>query len=329
MDVPAAENNNGRRVDARALRFAIIFPVLLCLGLVIGGLLLAGALPRGVELPTGGGPLPVPAFLAVAVALTLLLGIGVGTQGARTTLPRQLRRVLLGVGMALQLASATLFAAALLGQSVQGGAAVQRVDGYVALMGCGLAAAMGVVLALTFKPDEQWTPADDAALAEVLDLEADPDAARDRLGYVIHPRSSVIIMIVLCGLLPGSVLSILSPWLLLVTTLVAVAVVGALCATVHIDRTALTVKLAGLLPVLVIPCTGIDAAVSLVVAARDHGGWGLSRRGGSASFLAASGAAVVLRQGDGGRAVVGAPDLDTADAAAAILNRRAGKPATE
>lgn len=325
MDVSAAENSKERRIDARALRFAIIFPVLLCLGLVGGGLLLARALPDGAELPTGGGTLPLPVFLAVAVAVTLLLGIGVGGMGARTTLPRNLRRVLLGTGMALQLGSVTLFAAALLGQSGQGGAAAQRLDGYVVLMGCGLAAAMGVVLALTFKPDEQWTGTDDAALAEVLELEADPTVANDRLVYAIHPRSSVVVMILLAGILPGAVLTVVSAWFLAAFVAAAVLAIGALCATVHVDRRRLVVKMAGVVPVIVTACTDVEGAVSLDVKAGDYGGWGLRRHSGSESFLAFSGAAVVLRTVQAGRVVLSAPNLDAADDLAAILNRRAGK----
>ncbi|NVM98444.1 hypothetical protein [Arthrobacter sp. SDTb3-6] len=324
MDAPASENSNDRHIDARALRFAMIFPVLLCLGLVGGGLLVAGRLPAGAVLPTGGGVLPLPAFLAVAVAVTLGLGAGIGFFGARTTLPRNLRRILLGTAMALQLASTTVFSAALLGQSGLGGAAPVRLDGYVVMMGCGLAAAMGVVLALTFKPDEQWTGADDEALAELLEIEADPTVANDRLVYAIHPRSSVVIMILLAGILPGGVLTVVSPWLLLALALAAGLVVALLSATVHVDRQRLVVKLAGVVPVIAMACTDVEAAVSLDIKARDYGGWGLRKHSGSESFLAFSGAAVVLRDVRG-RVVLGAPNLDTADDLAAILNRRAGK----
>lgn len=317
--------STGRHLDARALRFAVVFPVLLSLGLVAGGLMVGGQLAGGAELPWGGGPVPLAVFLATGVAAILLLGAGIGSLGARTTLPRTSRRVLLGVAMALQLAACTLFAAALLGQTGQGELPAVRVDGYVMLMGSGLAAAMGVVLALTFKPDEQWSPADDAALAALVETAEDPAAARDRMGYFLHPRSSVIVMILLAAVLPGSLLALLSPWILPALVLAALVVVALLCATVQVDRTQLTVKLLGFIPALVAPCEGIDVAVSLDVAARDHGGWGLRRHSGSATFLAKSGAAVVIRQNNGGSVVVGAPDLDAADELAAILNRRAGK----
>lgn len=99
-----------------------------------------------------------------------------------------------------------------------------------------------------------------------------------------------------------------------------------LCATVDVDRERLRVKLVGVVPVLLVPCQGVDGAVSLDIIAKDYGGWGLRRHSGTATFLTHSGAAVVLRQNDGGKVVLSAPDLDIADDLAQILNRRAGKP---
>ncbi|GAA5230119.1 hypothetical protein [Arthrobacter cryoconiti] len=321
------DSSTERHQDLRALRFAVIFPVLLCLGMVVGGIILSPQLPDGVVLPTGGDPLGLPAFLAVAVAVTLVVGIGVGSQGARTVLSRTTRRILLGLAMALQLASSAVFSAALLGQSAPGPAHADRVDGYVVLMGTGLAAAMGVVLALTFKPDEQWTSSDDAALAAILEHEKDPTAIKDQYQYVLHPRSSVIIMILLAGVLPGALLAILSPWFLLILPLAALLVVAGLCATVRTDRSQLSVKLAGVLPVITVPCTEIEGALSLDIVAKDYGGVGLRRHSGRESFLPTSGAGVVLGLTHGRRAVVGAPTLEAADELAIILNRRAGKTA--
>ncbi|MGP9501752.1 hypothetical protein ACT3TS_06010 [Specibacter sp. AOP5-B1-6] len=319
------DSSTERHLDARALRFALIFPVLLSAGLVVGGLLIGPQLPDGVVLPLGGNPVPLATFLVVGGAGILLLGAGIGSFGAQTTLPRTLRRILLGVAMALQLTVCTLFAAALLGQSEGGGLPAVRVDGYVMLMGSGLAMAMGVVLALTFKPDEQWTPADDQALAAMLDAAEDPAFASDRLAYFLHPRGSVIMMILLAAVLPGALLALLSPWILLALVLAALLVIAMLCATVQVDRRQLTVKLLGVIPAISAPCEGVDAAVSLDIAAKDYGGWGLRRHSGSATFLTSSGAAVVLRQNDGGKVVVGAPNLDLADELSEILNRRAGK----
>ncbi|MCU6481837.1 hypothetical protein [Arthrobacter sp. A2-55] len=327
MDIPAAENGKDRHLDARALRFAIILPVLMSAGLVGGGLLLGGGPAGGTIPPLASAPVPFPVFLAMGVGLILVPGIGVGAQGARTVLPRQLRRILLGLAVTLQMSAVSFFAAALVGQTSQGGLPTEPMDAQVALMGTGLACAMGVVLALTFKPDEQWGASDDAALSELLAIEADPTVANDRLAYAIHPRSSVVIMILLAGLLPGAVLTILSPWFLLALPLLAVLGIAGLSATVHMDRRRLSVKLAGLVPVILVPCTDVDGAVSLDIKAGDYGGWGLRRHSGSESFLAYSGAGVVLRTEKAGRVVVNAPNLDTADDLAAILNRRAGKDA--
>lgn len=319
------ELTHERHIDARALRFALIFPLLLAVGLIAGGLMLAARLPGGAVLPWGGDPVSIPVFLAIGTATILVVGAGLGSFGARTTLPRTLRRVLLGVAMTCQLAACTLFAAALLGQAGDGALPAVRVDGYVMLMGSGLAAAMGVVLALTFKPDEQWTSVDDQALAALLTAEEDPQAAQDRMAYFLHPRSSVIFMILLVALLPGIFLALISPWILLALAAAALATIAMLCATVEVDRERLMVKILGFIPVLVAPCHSVDAAVSLDIVAGDYGGWGLRKHSGSATYLIRSGAAVVLRMNDGGKVVVGAPHLDAADELSEILNRRAGK----
>jgi len=311
-------------VDRRALRFTLIFPVILAGAFAGAGYILGSQVPGGVVLPMGGNPLPLVTYLIVGAVTVIVVGAGIGTQAARTVLPRLTRRIIIGVTMALQLTLCALFAAAIVGQAGGFGQAPVRVDGTVLAAGGGFALAMGVILGMTFKPDEQWTSADDLALA----LEADPRAARDRLSYWTHPRSSVVIMILLAGLFPGALLALISPWFLLALFLLASAVVGFLCGTVQMNRAGLSVRIAGVIPAIVTPCTGVQGAVSLDVKARDYGGWGFHKHGGSATFLASSGAAVVIRCDDGTRVVVGAPNLDTADDLAAILNRRAGKSAT-
>lgn len=319
------DSSPGRHLDVRALRFALIFPALLSAALILGSVLIAAQLPDGVVLPWGGSPVTIPVFLAVGVVAILVLGAGLGSQGARTALPRTLRRVLLGIAMALQLSAFTLFVATLLGQGQHDGLPTTRVDGFVLLMGCGLAASMGVVLALTFKPDEQWTQADDTALLRMLETTRDPGEATDRLSYFLHPRSSIILMILLVAVLPGAFLALISPWILLAMVLCALVVIALLCATVTMDRTGLEVKILGLVPVLLVPCQNVAAAVSLDIVARDYGGWGPRSHSGTATFLSYSGAAVVLRLEDGGKAVVSVPSLDLADELSALLNRRAGK----
>ena len=202
-----------------------------------------------------------------------------------------------------------------------------RVDGFVLLMGSGLAAAMGVVLAMTFKPVEQWGAADDLALARALEAEADPTAANDQLAYFLHPRSSVIIMILLTGILPGTFLALINPWIFPAAVVLALAAVGMLCATVDVDREQLRVKLLGVVPVLAgaVPGGG-RRPCPWTSLPRTTAAGACAGTAASATFLTHSGAAVVLRQNDGGKVVVSAPDLDIADDLAQILNRRAGKP---
>jgi len=277
-------------------------------------------------LPAGGDSVPLAVFLAVGAGAVLLPALVVGIPATRTALPRTLRRIMLGITMALQLSVFSLFVSAILAQGAPaGGAPPERFSSFVFLMGSGLSAAMGVVLGMTFKPDEQWTRQDDAALEAMLEGEADPSAAADRLLFFVHPRSSVVTMILLFGILPGGLLTLVSPWLWLAMIVLASLVCASLCASVHVNRAELRVKLAGILPVIVIPVSHVDAAVSLQVTARDYGGWGLRKHSGEQTFLAGSGAAVVLRMDDGGRAVIGTPNLDVADEVAALLNRRAGK----
>ncbi len=326
MAYDGSQDGSGERpIDARALRFTLIFPLLLAAALFLGGLLIRAQLPHGVVLPTGGEPIPVFSFLGVGAAVIVVLGVGVGGQGARTLLPSMVRRILLGVGMTLQLAAFTLFGAALLGQGAPAGSPKVTVDGFSLLMGCGLAMAMGVVLAMTFKPAEQWSASDDKVLAQMLDAEADPTAINDTMAYFVHPRGSVTLMILLVAILPGAILTVVSPWILLVAVVLALLAISMLSATIQVDRHQLSVKLLGLVPVMAVPCESVDASVSLDITAKDYGGWGLRKHSGSATFLTYSGAAVVLRLNDGGKVVVSAPDLDMADDLSAILNRRAGK----
>lgn len=309
-----------RHFDARALRFVIIFPLLLIAALSGGAFLLRASFAEGAVLPAGGDPVPLVVFLTVGAGSVLLPAVAVGVPATRRVLPSVVRRSLMGVTMALQLAVFSLFVAALLGQGAHAqGLPPERVSGFVFLMGSGLSAAMGVVLGMTFKPEEQWTRADDLALAQIL------SGTNERLQYFVHPRSSVIVMILLIGVLPGGLLALITPWLGLLTVVLALFAIGNLCASVELDHAELRVKLAAVLPVIAIPVQEVDSALALAVLARNYGGVGLRKQSGREGFLASSGAAVVLRMGDGGTAVIGAPNLDVADEVARLLNRGAGK----
>jgi hypothetical protein len=308
-------------LDTRALRFAIGFPVLLAALFVVAGLLLRDDVRLGVVLPWGGDALPIGAYLAVAAAVIAGVGLGIGTQAARTRFPAVLRRVLLAGATGAALLLTTLFASDLVGQAGSGGAPRARLDSIVLAMGSGASLALAVVLGFAFKPDEQWTRRDEEALL----LELDPDLARDLQAYWLHPRSSVIIMILLAGVFPGALLALLVPWLGVLLPVLAVLLLLFLSARVVADRSGVTVRIAGAVPVLRLRVAALEAAAPTVVTAARYGGWGFRRRSGSVSYLAASGPAVVVRLRGGGAAVIGAPSPETADSLAALLNRRAGR----
>ena len=313
------------RIDTRALRFALGFPVVLGVAFGVAGFTLHGEVPHGVVLPVGGPPLPVFGYLGIAAGVIAVVGWGIGTQAARTVLPGLGRRLILGLAVAVDLFLAALFASALVAQAETPPPPGVRLDSIVLATGTGGAVALGVVMGAVFKPDEQWTSRDDQALTFALD----PDLLRDRLEYWIHPRSSVLIMIALCGAFPGTLVALVLPWLGLLIFVLAMAGIAFLCARVAAGRTGVRVFIAGVLPVLECPSTSILGAAATHVTARTYGGWGLRRHGPSSSYLAASGPAVAVRLTDDGGSVIGAPDPDRAEALADLLNRRAGKPADE
>jgi hypothetical protein len=311
------------RIDARALRFALGFPVVLGVAFGVAGFTLHGEVPHGVVLPVGGAPLPVFGYLGIAAGVIAVVGWAIGTQAARTVLPGLGRRLVLGLAVAVDLFLAALFASALVAQAETPLPPGARLDSIVLATGTGGAVALGVVMAAAFKPDEQWTSRDDQALTMALD----PDLARDRLQYWIHPRSSVLVMIALCGAFPGTLVALALPWLGMVIFVLAMATIAFLCARVAADRAGVRVFMAGVLPVLDCPSISVLGAAATNVTARTHGGWGLRRHGPSSSYLAASGPAVVVRLANDGGSVIGAPDPDRAETLAELLNRRAGKPA--
>lgn len=313
------------KIDARALRFALGFPLVLGLSFGVAGFTLRGEVPHGVVLPTGGGPLPIFGYLAVGAGVIAVIGWGIGTQAARTVLPGTGRRLILGLAVAVDFFLAALFASALVAQAGTTEPPSPRVDSIVLATGSGAALALGVVMAAIFKPDEQWTSRDDAALT----LALDPELARDRLAYWIHPRSSVVVMIALAGALPGALVALALPWLGALIFVLALALIAFLSARVDASRAGVHVFIAGVLPVINCSSTAVLGAAAAEVRARNYGGWGFRRHGPSSTYLAASGPAVVVRLTNDGGSVIGAPDDDRAEALAELLNRRAGRAAEQ
>lgn len=315
-----AKGPRSGRTDARALRFAIGFPIVLAAGFVLAAFTLRGEVPRGAALPFGGSPLPFPGYLATSAAAIIAVGEAIGTQSARTVLPAVARRLLLGAAVGVSLFLAALFGSALVAQAGTSQAPSPRVDGIVLAMGCGGALALGTIMAFVYKPEEQWTRRDDEAVLLVLD----PSLAQDRLSYWIHPRSSVIVMILLTGAFPGTLIALVVPWLGVLLFILALALIAFLTARITATTSGVRVQMAGVIAVIRFPVSDVDRATADGVLAREFGGWGLHRRGTTVSYLSASGPAVVVRLSSEATAVLGAPDAARARDLAAKLSKRSG-----
>ncbi len=318
-----AGTNAGERagMDKRALRFSILFPLVLAICFGLAGFTLRGEVPKGAVLPFGGSPLPPVGYLGVGAACIAIAGIALGSQAARTSLPRAARRLLLGAAFSVELFLTALFGSTLVAQAGSGHAPGGQPDPVVLAMGSGAALSLGVVIGMVYKPEEQWTRRDDEALLVALA----PELARNRLMYWIRPRSSVLIMILLAGVLPGALIAVVLPWLGALVFVLALAAVFSLTALVDADRDGARVLLAGVLPVLHAPTATVEGAAVLDTRARDYGGWGLRRHDATVSFMAASGPAVVVRLDDGTAVIIGAPNREEGDALATLLNKYAGR----
>jgi hypothetical protein len=188
-------------------------------------------------------------------------------------------------------------------------------------LGSGAALALGVVMALVFKADEQWSTADDRALQRALELELDPDLARDSVKVWVHARSSVFVMIAIASIYPAALIAVAVPWL--GALLIVAAVLGAafLTARIRVDRSGLRVFAGGFLRVIDVPASSISAVAAAEVRAADYGGWGFRHRDGTAAMLVSSGPAVVVKQVDGRRLAVSGGSAASAERLADVLTR--------
>src|SRR6476620_5589017 len=262
-------------VDARALRFAVGFPVVLAGAFVFSAFLLRADLPNPVAIgwtPDGGAYFaPFGAYAGGGAALILAAGWLVLSQAVPLSRPTVMRRIMMGAGLSVSLFVTTVLAAALVGQAGVPDARESSVDVIVLASGSGAALSLGVIIGFVFKADHQWTPEDDIALQRALEQELDPELAGDSLRFWVHARSSVFVMIAIASLFPASLIAIVVPWL--GALLVAAALVGAafLFARITADRSGLRVFLAGILRVIDVPATAISAAQPADVRAADYG----------------------------------------------------------
>jgi hypothetical protein len=316
-------------VDVKALRFAIGFPVLLAAAFALSAVLLRPDLPDplAVQWNDGGGInfAPFAAYVGVGAAMIIAAGWLVLLQAVPVSRPTVMRRIMMGAGLTLSLFVTTVLAAGLVGQAGEADARESHVDFIVLSTGSGAALALGVIMGFVFKADQQWTPEDDRALQQALELELDPELATDSIRLWVHARSSVFVMIGIASLFPASLIAIAVPWL--GALLVAAAILGAafLFARVTADRSGLRVFVAGILRVVDVPAEAISAAAPADVRAADYGGWGYRNHGGTAAVLVSSGPAVVVRKTDGHRLAVSGGNTDSAARLAEVLTRIAAR----
>ncbi|MFP3580443.1 hypothetical protein SB659_12760 [Arthrobacter sp. SIMBA_036] len=316
-------------LDLRALRFALVFPMLLAIGFASCSQMLRNNLPDPVAVmwnADGGSSFaPFGAYVAGGSGLIALFGWVTFIQAVPLSRPVVMRRIMMGIGLMVSLFMTTVLAAGLVGQSGVGNARLSHVDPIVLAMGSGAALALGVVMMFAFKPDPRWTAEDDAALQSELRLLADPDLARDSLRMWVHARSSVFVMIIVSAGFPAALIAVVIPWLGALVAAAALVAASFLFARVRADRDGLQVFAAGVLRVLRVPAGDISAAAAADVKAADFGGWGLRHHEDSTAMLVSSGPAVVVNQRNGRRVALSAGTQDAADKVAGILNRAANR----
>ncbi len=316
-------------VDARALRFAVGFPLMLAAAFVVCALLIRAELPEPLAVRwSGAGAVdfaPFGAVVGAGAGLIVLVGWAVLLQAAPLSRPALMRRFMMGAGLAVSLFVTTVLAAVLVGQLGLADARESRVDVAVLAMGSGAALGLGVVMGFVFKADERWSADDERAVREALERELDPELARDSVSLWVHARSSVFVMLGIATLFPAALLTVAVPWL--AALLVAAALLAAvfLFARIRVDRSGLRVFAAGFLRVMDVPAAAIESATPREVKAADYGGWGYRSHGATTAMLVSSGPAVVVDRSDGRRLAVSGGSATTADNMAQVLSRVAAR----
>ncbi|MFF1879875.1 hypothetical protein ACFVVC_00200 [Pseudarthrobacter sp. NPDC058196] len=316
-------------VDAKALRFALGFPVALAAAFAFCAWLLRPDLPDplAVRWTADGGAAfaPFEAYVGAGAGAIVIAGWVVLLQAVPLGRPVLMRRIMMGTGFFLSLFITSALAAGLIGQVGLADARQSRVDMTVLALGSGAAVSLGVTMAMVYKADRQWSPDDDRALQTAITRETDPDLALETIRLWVHARSSVFVMIGIATLFPAALLAVVVPWLGILLVLLAAAGTAFLFARVKADRGGLKVLLAGVVPVMDVPAGAISAASAADVKAADYGGWGYRHHRGTAAMLVSSGPAVVVRKTDGQRLAVSGGTQASAARLADVLTRVAAR----
>lgn len=316
-------------VDAKALRFAVGFPVVLAGAFVLCAFLLRRDLPEPLAIrwtDDGGAAFaPFGAYVGVGALMIVVFGWLVLCQAVPLGRPVVMRRIMMGAGLFLTLFITSALAAGLVGQAGLADARESRVDLTVLALGSGAAVSLGVIMGFVYKADQQWSPDDDRALQAAIATELDPDLTRDSMRLWVHARSSVFVMIGIASLFPAALIAIAVPWLGILLVVLAFFGAAFLFARVKADRGGLKVLLAGVVPVMDIPAGSITAASAADIRAADYGGWGYRKHGETAAMLVSSGPAVVVRKADGQRLAVSSGSQASAARLAEVLTRVAAR----
>ncbi|HEY8753555.1 MAG TPA: hypothetical protein VIM40_07910 [Arthrobacter sp.] len=316
-------------VDAKALRFAVGFPVALAAAFVFCAFLLRPDLPDPVAIgwtADGGAAFaPFGAYAAGGALLIIAAGWLVLSQAVPLSRPAVMRRIMMGTGLFLSLFITSVLAAGLVGQTGLADARESRVDLTVLALGSGAALGLGVTIGFVFKADRQWSPEDDRALEVALVRELDPELAGDTIRLWVHARSSVFVMIAVASLFPAALIALALPWLAALVAALAVVAAAFLSARIQADRRGLRVMVAGVLPVMDVPADSISTASAADVRAADYGGWGYRNHSGTAAMLVSSGPAVVVHKTDGHNIAVSGGSPASAARLADVLTRVAAR----
>ena len=313
-----------QRWDRRALRFALMFPVLLGAGFALAAFTFRGRVPEPVawlwDADGGRAFVPFAGYLAGGAGLVAVAGALACLPAARLSRPPIARRITMGGGVGLAMFLTTVLAAGLMGQVGLTDARESRPDAIVLAMGSGATLAFAVVMMMAFKPDEQWSPRDEAALL----AELEPDRAHSTFVYWAHARSSVFVMLAVVAVQLSLLLLLVSAWISAVLTLAGLAAACSLVLRVSVSPERVRLHAGGLVPVLTFAPAGVLRAGERDVAAREFGGWGYRRRGPDVSVLVASGRAVEVVLEGGRKCTFSGRDAETSQRVVEVLRAASG-----
>ena len=310
--------------DRRALRFALMFPVLLGAGFALAAFTFRGRVPEPVawlwDADGGRAFVPFAGYLAGGAGLVAIAGALACIPAALLSRPPIARRITMGGGIGLAMFLTTVLAAGLMGQVGLADAHESRPDAIVLALGSGATLALAVVMMMAFKPDEQWSPRDEAALL----AELEPERTRSTFVYWAHARSSVFVMLSVIAVQLSLLLLLVSAWISALLTLAGLVAAASLVLRVSVSPERVRLRAGGLIPVLSFAPESVLRAGARDVVAREFGGWGYRRRGADTSVLVASGRAVEVILEDGRRYTFSGRDAETSQRVVEVLRASSG-----